>query len=346
MPESTTEISSDGGPPRARGGVMLLLGAIVALLLAIVASLALGSRALSPGEVIGAIFEPSANPLAHGIVIDERLPRTLIGVVAGACLGLAGALMQSVTRNPIADPGLLGVSAGAALAVVLAIQFLGIDDPAAYVPFAFFGGLIAAVVVYSFASGGRQASPLRLALAGAALSALLGSFTTAVILLDRSTLDDFRFWSVGSLSGRELDGLAELLPFALVGMVVAFALAPGLNSLALGDEVAIALGHRVNRIRAAAALAAALLCGAAVAAAGPIAFVGLVAPHAARRIVGVDHRRLLPLSAVGGAVMLLIADVIGRLVAPPSEVQVGIVAALLGAPVLIWLVRDRNLVAT
>lgn len=312
---------------------------------AVLLSLALGSSGVAPGDVISALLDYDPTGRADGIVIDERLPRTLIGLLAGVALGTAGCLMQSVTRNPIADPGLLGISAGAALAVVLAIQFLGVSAPAAFVPYAFAGGLAAAIIVYAVASGGRRASPLRLALAGAAFSALLGSLTTAVVLLDRSTLDDFRFWSVGSLSGREIETLAGLVPFALVGLVIALALAPGLNALALGDDVATGLGHRVGRLRLLTALSAALLCGTAVTAAGPIAFVGLVAPHAARRLVGVDHRFLIPVSAMLGGAGLLACDIIGRLVAPPSEVQVGIVTALVGAPALIVLVRDRNLVA-
>jgi len=316
------------------------------LALAVVASLALGARGLAPGAVLDAVFATDRSRIADAIVIDERLPRTVVGVLAGAALGVAGALMQSVSRNPIADPGLLGVTAGASLAVVAAIEVLGVDSAAGYVPFAFAGGLLAAVVVYAFASGGRHASPVRLALAGAALSALLGSIATALILLDRSTLDDFRFWSVGALTGREIEAALELLPFAAVGMVLALAVGPALNAMALGDDVAAGLGHRVGRTRLLTALAAALLCGVAVAAAGPVAFIGLVVPHAVRRLVGGDHRWVIPLSALVGAIALLAADVVGRLLASPSEIPVGIITAILGGPALIVLVRNRKLVAT
>lgn len=324
--------------------LILLLGMLV---LTVILSLAVGARAIPLNEVFESLFGQGPDRIVDSVVIDQRLPRTLVGILAGAALGVAGALMQSVTRNPIADPGLLGVSAGAALAVVLAIEVLGEGSPTAYAPFAMAGAALASIVVYGLASGPRSASPVRLALAGAALAAMLGSVTTAIVLLDRSTLEEFRFWAVGSLAGRELSVFVDLLPFAVAGLFLAIALSNSLNALALGDDMATALGRRVGRVRFGSAAAATLLCGAAVAAAGPIAFVGLAVPHAARSIVRIDdHRYWLPACALIGAIFILLADVAGRIIASPSEVQVGIVTAALGAPFLIYLVNRRGVVSS
>jgi iron complex transport system permease protein len=287
-------------------------------------------------------YDPSLND--HLIVRSLRVPRTVLGLAVGAALGLAGAVMQGVTRNPLADPGILGIEAGASLAVVIGIYAFGIGSLAGYVWFAFAGAAAASVVVYTLGSMGRGgATPVKLALAGAALASLLGSFTSAILLTDLATLDQFRFWVVGSLAGRGGDIAVQVLPFLAVGTILALGSARSLNALALGDDVARSLGQRVHAARAVAALAVVILCGAAVAAAGPIAFVGLTIPHVARALCGPDYRWVLPWSMVLAPVLLLGADIIGRLVARPGELQVGIVTALVGAPFFIALVRRRRL---
>ncbi len=324
-------------------GLGLALAALAGVLLA---SVAVGAKGIAPGVVLDALLRPDLALEDHVIVQDLRLPRTALGLLVGVALGLAGAVMQGLTRNPLADPGLLGVNAGAALAVVLAIHLVGVATPLGYVWFAFGGAAAAAVLVYALSATGREgATPVKLALAGAAVSALLASATTAVLLLDVRTLDQFRFWAVGSLAGREADVAVQLAPFILAGAVVALACGRVLNALALGDDVARSLGQRVGLARAGCALAIVLLVGAGTAAAGPIAFVGLTVPHVARAICGPDHRWVLPYSAVLAPVLLLGSDVLGRVVASPGELQVGIVTAVLGGPVFVALVRRRRLAA-
>ena len=252
--------------------------------------------------------------------------------------------MQGLTRNPLADPGILGVNAGAALFVVIGIYWFGLTSLLGYVWFAFAGAAIASVIVYALGSLGREgATPVKLALAGAALTALLGSITTAILLIDVDTLDQFRFWAVGSLAGRTATVAANVAPFIAVGLVLAMACGPVLNTLALGDDVARGLGQRVGLTRLLGAVSIVLLCGAATAAAGPIVFVGLAIPHVARAITGPDYRWIMPYSMVLAPILLLGADIIGRVVARPGEVQVGIVTAIIGAPVFIGLVRSRKL---
>jgi iron complex transport system permease protein len=251
--------------------------------------------------------------------------------------------MQGVTRNPLAEPGILGINAGAAFAVVLAIALLGAGSATAYAAVALVGAALTAVAIFSLA--GRGAAPVRLALAGAVLATLLVSLTSAVLVFDARTLDEFRFWIVGSLAGRDPGVVLSVLPFIAAGLVIALAAGRRLNALALGDDVARSLGQRVERTRAAAGLGFVLLAGGAVAAAGPVAFVGLAVPHVARFIAGPDYRWIVPYSIVLGACLLLAGDVAGRMVARPGELEVGIVTALLGAPFFIWLVRRRRMVA-
>lgn len=252
--------------------------------------------------------------------------------------------MQGVTRNPLADPGIFGIEAGASLAVVLAIHSLHISSLTQYVWFAFFGAAVASIIVYALGSLGRGgSSPVKLALAGAALAAMFTSFMTAVLILDVSTLDQFRFWQVGSIAGRDAGIVAQVAPFLLLGVVLAIASSRTLNVLALGDDVARSLGQRVGLARGLAGLSVIVCSGAAVAAAGPIGFIGLTVPHVARAICGPDYRWILPWSLVLAPMLLLSADVLGRLVARPGELQVGIVTAFLGAPVFIALVRRRKL---
>lgn len=322
----------------------LLLG--LALLVAVaLLSVAYGSRPIPLGDVVGALWSSDGSENAI-IVRSLRLPRTVIGLAVGTALGLSGALMQGLTRNPLADPGLLGVSAGAAFAVVCGISFLGLASLTSYLWFAFLGAGITSVVVYALGTLGRGgATPVKLALAGAAITAFLASLTTTVVLLDAQTLDEFRFWVVGSLAGRDTAIARQVLPFLVVGVLLALGSARALNALSLGDDVARAVGQRIGRSRARGALAVTLLTGAAVAAAGPIGFVGLVVPHVARIITGPDYRWILPYSMVLAPTLLLASDVVGRIVVRPGELQVGIVTALVGAPFFIAQVRRRRLAA-
>ncbi len=328
--------------------LVTVLVLVLAVLLCVAASLAVGSRSIALSEVWSALVSPTGTD-NETVVRTLRVPRTLLGLTVGAALGLAGALAQGHTRNPLADPGLLGVSAGAAFAVVVAITTTGVSGVLGYVWFAFAGALVASVLVFGIgaAAAGRRGSttPVTLALAGAAVSALLGGLTNAMVLVDMQTLDAYRFWSVGSLAGRGTDVLVPVLPFLAVGALLALAQAPVLNALNLGADVARALGVRIGLARAVGIAAITLLTGAAVAACGPIAFVGLVVPHVVRMLAGPDHRWLVPLSGLLGAALLLAADVAGRVVARPAEVQVGIAVALVGAPFFIALVRRRRLVA-
>ncbi|MBN1094268.1 iron ABC transporter permease [Blastococcus sp. TML/M2B] len=325
---------------------LVLLGLVGLVLAAALASIAVGTRSLAPGEVWRALFETDPTNEAAVIVRQLRVPRTVLGLLVGAALGMSGALMQGHTRNPLGDPGLLGVTAGASLAVVLAIAVFGVASPAGYVWFAFAGALIGTVLVYAIGSAGRGgATPVTLALAGAALSALLYAIVRAFVVSDSRTLDNFRFWQVGALAGRGEEVAWQVGPFIAVGVVLALVNAPALNLLGLGEDVARGLGQRIWLARAVGLAAITLLCGAATAACGPIAFVGLVVPHVVRALTGPDHRWLVPCSALAGAALLLAADVLGRVLARPGELQVGIVLALVGAPFFIALVRRRRTMA-
>jgi iron complex transport system permease protein len=305
----------------------------------VLASLAVGSLDIPVGEVVAA-FTARADTDAHAIVHELRVPRTEVGLLVGGALGACGALMQGVTRNPVAEPGILGINAGAAFAIVIAIFVLGVTSVAGYAWFALLGAGVASLLVFALgASGSGGATPVKLALAGAVLSALLLALTSAVLVVDVETLDDFRFWAVGSIAGRDTGVALTVLPFIAAGLVLALLAGRHLNALALGDDVARSLGQRVGRARAAATAGFVLLAGGAVAAAGPIAFVGLTVPHAARAIVGPDYRWIVPYSVVLGAILLLASDVAGRVVARPAELEVGIVTAAIGAPAFIWLVR-------
>ena len=326
--------------PRRLLGLAVLIALVVA---AALASIAVGTRSIGLGEVWRSLFDHGLSTEEAVIVRQLRVPRTVLGLLVGLALGVAGALMQGHTRNPLGDPGLLGVTAGASLAVVLAIAWLGIGTPSGYVWFAFGGALAGTVLVYAIGSAGRGGpTPVTLALAGAALSALLYALVRAVLVSDEQTLDSFRFWVVGALAGRGADIAWQVLPFIAIGLVLAIANAPALNLLGLGEDVARGLGQRTWPARVVGLAAITLLCGAATAACGPIAFVGLVVPHAVRAFTGPDHRWLIPCSGLLGAALLLTADVLGRVVARPGELQVGIVLALVGAPFFIALVRRRR----
>jgi iron-siderophore transport system permease protein len=331
--------------PHARSRRILLILILAVLLVGVVLlSLAVGTKPIPLASVWDAIWSPTGTE-DDVIVRALRVPRTLLGVAVGLALGVAGALMQGHTRNPIADPGLLGVTAGAAFLVVVAVYAFGVTSLYGYVWFAFAGAFGASVVVFLLGSVGQSGpTPVTLALAGVAVSALLGAFTSAMVLADTATLDAYRFWSVGNLSGRDIAVLGQVAPFLVVGLVLALVNAPALNLLSLGQDVAAGLGLNLTAARWIGLVAITLLTGAATAACGPIAFVGLVVPHVARAFTGPDHRWLLPASGLAGAVLLLAADILGRLLVRPGELQVGIVLALVGAPFFVALVRRRRLV--
>jgi iron complex transport system permease protein len=327
--------------PLLVGGVLALL----ALLVAVAAlSIAVGARTIPLEGVWSALVSPTGSD-DDVVVRALRLPRTALGLVVGLALGVAGALAQGHTRNPLADPGLLGVSAGAAFAVCLAVYAFGVTSVTGSVWAALAGALVASVVVFTLGTlGDAGGTPVTLALAGAAVTAFLTSLTSSLVLVDQTTLDAYRFWVVGSLVGRGEGVLAQVAPFLVAGLVLALVNAPALNSLQLGEDVARGLGQRVWLARMAGVAAMTLLTGAAVAVTGPIAFVGLVVPHVARAVTGPDHRWLLPYSGLLGAVLLVAADVIGRVVVRPGELPVGLVVAVVGAPFFIALIRRRRMV--
>ncbi|MFI5941078.1 iron chelate uptake ABC transporter family permease subunit [Streptomyces uncialis] len=325
-------------PARASG----LAGWLAVLFVVLLASVAIGTKDIPLPTVLDALVDHDGGSPDQALVRELRLPRTGLGLVTGAALGLAGALMQALTRNPLADPGILGVNSGASAGAVLAIGFAGFQHFSGYVWFALAGAGLVSVMVHLIGSAGPGgATPIRLVLAGAALSAALTALVTAVLLMRPEVFDAFRFWTVGSLAGRQADTLWQVLPLLLAGMLLALALARPLDALTLGDDVATSLGGRPARTRVAGVLAVTLLCGGATAAVGPIAFVGLAVPHLARRQSGQDHRWILAYSAVLGAVLLLAADVLGRVLTRPGELEVAVVTAFLGAPALIMLSR-RN----
>jgi iron complex transport system permease protein len=329
--------------PRRRLVTGLLI-AVALLVVAVAASLVVGSRPIGPATVLDALLNPDPSSTDHTVVLDLRVPRTVIGLLAGLALGLAGSLMQGITRNPLADPGLLGVNAGASLFVVAGIAWFGVTSALGYVWFAFAGAFAAAVVVYVVGSLGREgATPVKLALAGTALTASLTSLITIVLLSDSAAFDKYRFWQAGSLVARSLDSALQLAPFIAAGAVLCLLAGRMLNALALGDDLARGLGQNLIAARVVCAVAVVLLCGSATALAGPIVFVGLAVPHIARRFTGPDYRWILVYSAVLGPVLLLAADVLGRLLGGAGEIEAGLVVAFLGAPMLIALVRRVKL---
>lgn len=318
------------------------LGMLVGLAGLAMLSVAVGTRDVAWAEIISALGG-QVETIGEAAV-SVRIPRTLLALVAGGALGLAGAIMQGVTRNPLADPGILGVNMGASLAVVVGVAWFNIASAQAFIWTAILGAGCSAVFVYTIGSLGRGgATPLKLALAGAATSVAFSSLVIAVVLPRNDIAGGIRSWQIGGVGGATFDRIWNVLPFLVAGFIISLLSARKLNSLALGDDLAAGLGERVAFARAMSALGAILLCGATTAVCGPIGFLGLVVPHICRLLVGVDHRWLLPFSAICGASLLLAADIFGRIVSRPAELDVGIVTALIGGPFFIWIVRRQRL---
>lgn len=323
---------------RVGAGFVILL---LALLLSMLISLGLGVRAVTGADIWAALHGHSTT--LEQAVVALRIPRTVLAMLAGAALGLSGAVMQGVSRNPLADPGLLGVNAGAAMAVAIGVAWFNMQSLYGFLVVATVGAMVAACFVFAIASLGRGgATPMTLALAGAATAVALSSLTMAIILPRGDIAGGIQAWQIGGVGGATFAAIVPMLPFLVVGAGLSFLSARRLNMMALGDDAATALGERVARARMLAALGAVLLCAAATAICGPIGFVGLVVPHACRLLAGVDYRVILPLSALAGAVLLMLADVAGRLIASPSELEAGVITAFVGAPVFIAIVRRKK----
>lgn len=343
---ATADVTPDVAPRhRATAGLAITwLLCVAGLLVVCFLSITFGARGVDLGTIIDAFTDVDPDSAAQGVIRELRVPRTLIGLLAGAALGLGGTVLQGVTRNPLGDPGIMGINAGAALFIVTGIAVLGTQQVSAYIWLAFAGAGTATAIVYGIASLGREgATPVKLALAGAAVTAIASSITSGIILTNVDALNELRFWQVGALAGRAGPELRQTAPFLVVGIVIALFTGRALNGLSLGEDLAVALGLDVRRTRTLLLFTIALLCGAATAAIGPIVFVGLVVPHVARVICGPDYRWILAFSAVLAPSILLLADIVGRLVVSPSELQVGVVLGVLGAPAFIALVRFRNL---
>ncbi|MFJ4029018.1 FecCD family ABC transporter permease [Paenarthrobacter sp. NPDC089989] len=342
-----TENGTSPGTPlrrRAQRGTGVVAGLFVVAVLCLL-SLAVGSRPIALDTTLEALTSFNPGNDLHLLVVELRVPRTILAVLVGAALGLAGALMQALTRNPLAEPGILGINSGAAAAVAIGISSFGITAVAGYVWFGFLGAGLASVIVYVLGKAhDAGTNPVRLVLAGAGISVVLGALTSIVLINSQpETYNDFRQWATGSLQGRGFDVLPVVAAVCVVGFVLAFAMSRSLDSLALGGDLSKSLGASPRRTMIVSALAILLLSGAATAAAGPIAFVGLAAPHMARLLVGPGHQWLLPYSMVTSAIVLLAADILGRLVLFPGEIGAGIMTALIGGPVFLALVRRRKI---
>lgn len=327
-------------PKRAVGWKLLgLIAALAVLALLVMASIAFGSKVIPFGEVAKALLHPGSTD-TDLVITGLRVPRTVLGLLVGAALGVAGALIQAFTRNPLADPGILGVNAGSALAVTVGVAFFGMTTISQYLWLAFGGAVLATVFVYLIGGMSRGgATPVRMTLAGVGVAAVFGGITSGLALTDPDTFQSMLSWSAGSLTGPPLSASAIIAPFVVAGLLLAAAIGRDLNALALGDELAASLGSRAVRTRVISIVAVTLLTGAATAAAGPIGFVGLMIPHVARWIVGPDQRWIFAYTVVLGPCLLLASDVLGRVVMRPAELPVGIVTAFVGAPVLIVLAR-------
>lgn len=320
------------------GGLIL---AITALLVCLIFSVSFGATDIPLFHILSA-FTQFDGSREHLIIQTVRLPRSIIAMMVGTAMATAGAIMQGITRNPLADPGILGVNAGAAFAVVISIFAFGASTPSTYIWYAFAGAGVTVFSVYFLASLGRSGvTPLNLTIAGAAVGALLASLTTGVLIVSQRTLEEIRFWLAGSLAGIDEGIIVQILPYIIIGLIIAFALSRQITILSLGEDVAKGLGQQTLWVKIAGAVSVLLLEGAAVAAAGSIGFIGLVVPHIVRFIVGTDYRWILPYSAVFGAILLLGSDVLARLVIRPQEIPVGVMTALVGAPFFVYLAKNK-----
>lgn len=340
QPTTTTKAA------RRRRALVVTIG-VAALILVTALSLAFGSRPVGLSDVLTGLTASLRGERAAeigAIAVQLRIPRTVLALAAGAALALSGALMQAITRNPVADPGILGVNTGASLLVVCGIAFIGLTSPLQYLGLAFVGASVTALFVYVVGSiGAGGATPIKLALAGAATAAALSSLVSAILLPRANAMNEFRFWQVGGVAGADWGTMAVVAPILGIAALTAFACGPALNALALGDDVATGLGVKTGPTRAVAATAGVALCAAVTGVAGPIAFVGLMVPHVVRLAAGPDQRWLLPLSALGGSILLVAADTIGRVIGSPGEVEAGIITAFLGAPVLVLIARRTRM---
>ncbi|MFE8700793.1 FecCD family ABC transporter permease [Cytobacillus sp. FJAT-54145] len=323
--------------------IKVLILSMILLGISVLASLAFGSRTVGWTELMNGLFHPDVQ--SHGAsVVRHRIARTVFCIMCGAALGVSGALMQSVTRNPIADPSILGVNTGAALFVVCGISFFNMGTASQYIWFALAGAILTAIFVFGIGSmGSGGATPLKLVLAGAATSAALSSLVMAIMIPRTNVMDQFRFWQVGSVGAGNWNSITIFIPFLIIGILIALLTAPALNALALGDEAATGLGVRTGTLRLIAAFGGVLLCGVATALAGPIGFIGLLATHVMRLLIGPDLRYIIPMSALSGAVILTISDVCGRLIGSPGELEVGVVTAFIGAPILILITMKAKM---
>ncbi|MGW6971074.1 FecCD family ABC transporter permease [Streptomyces sp. NPDC054952] len=327
----------------SRGTVVTLVAGLL-LATVVIASVGYGARDISALETVKILLHPGGGGYNHDVLWTERIPRTLLGLAVGASLGASGLVMQALTMNPLSDPGILGVEQGAAMFVVLGILFLDVNDASGFFWLALVGSAVSAALVYLIGTRTNAGSTtLGLVLAGVAIAAVLASIVTLLVVRDEAVYSSLRFWSVGQLSGRS-QVLGEIAPFAVIGLLLALPLGRTLNALSLGEETARGLGVRVQRAQLAGAAVAVLLCASATAAVGPVAFVGLIAAHVARMLVGADHRWSLPLSMLCGAVLLVGADTVGRLVLDHGEIQVSVMTAVVGTPFFVWLARRRDLV--
>jgi iron complex transport system permease protein len=325
---------------RTKPVIGLIIGFIV-LAICLFISVSYGAADISWSSVYDSLisFDGSRE---HLIIRTVRLPRSLLAMIVGASISTAGAIMQGITRNPLADPGILGINAGAAFAVVMAIFLFGASSPSFYVWCAFAGAGITAVSVYFLASLGRSGiTPLNLTIAGAAISAFLASLTTGILIVSQSTLEEIRFWLAGSLAGADTSLILQILPYVCIGMVLTLIISKQITILSLGEDIAKGLGQQTASVKILAAVCVLLLDGSAIAVAGAIGFIGLVVPHIVRFIVGLDYRWILPYSALFGAILLLASDIAARLIIKPQEIPVGIMTALVGAPFFIYLAKTK-----
>lgn len=322
---------------RQRWGLLLLLSL---LMICVCCSVFIGTRFVAPSVTWQALIAFDPGNSQHLLVHHLRIPRTLLAIVVGSALGIAGTMMQALTRNPLADPGVLGVNAGATVAIVSAIALFGVTDVLGYMWFGLLGASLAGGAVYLLAGLRQDINPVRVVLAGSALSVVLLALTHIITVnSEQAVFDQFRHWAVGSLQGRGYAVLWPVSALVVIGIAVSWGLREALNTVALGQDVGEALGASPQRLWLLAAVVIIILSGAATSAAGPLSFIGLIAPHLARFLVGPDHRWLLPYAMIIAALLTVIADILGRIIGYPDEISVGIMVALIGGPFFVILVR-------